>query len=713
MNALLKLCTQLKPHGVSMMRSACSAVFVLLFSSVVSWGQTVATPTFLPVTGTSLTKFNVVVTCPTAGATIRYTLSGAEPTIYDLSVASGGIVTVDQNITLKAKAFNGAISSTTAATTFDLTGDLSAGSQDLLALVTNGQVYGWGNQNFGRLSNGVVTNTNVLAPALSKYAAASNITNAFRISAGANHALLLDTAGAVWGFGSNTFGEAGNSSTATTVPYAAKVVKSATLTDFFTGCTKVSAGLEFSAAVETGGFVRTWGNQLSGRLGNGVVTAGSRKFAGRVKTNATTDLVGIVDVAAGKDFALAREPSALETAGALGKVWVWGNNASGNLGLGTAIAQSFAVVAKFNATTDLTDAWDMDAGDDFAAVIRWKTGDANLQGSVWTFGNRVNSSLGDNGVITGTATFPVQVQKLVGTVYSPLTGIQQISCGANHTLALDNLGNVWAWGGNATGALGDNTVIAKKYATKVRNAANTGDLANIARVSAGGLNGQPGFSTAVAKDGTIYFWGSNANGIQANGSTSTTVFAKLPVVIGQLKTQPGFPTVTLVAVTTTLYAPGAATLTATVADPQGIATILKTEFFLNGVLAATKTASPWTAPLTALTQGYYHAYAKTTDIDSNVTTSLPTTFSITANPDFDADGLLDSWELSNFGNLTQTAAGDPDGDSVNNQEEFLNGSNPNLSGQSTGTIGNLNPTTVTQAVNGWSEIPSFQVFSKF
>ena len=51
---------------------------------------------------------------------------------------------------------------------------------------------------------------------------------------------------------------------------------------------------------------------------------------------------------------------------------------------------------KLNATTDLADAWDIDAGDDFAAVVRWKTGDTTLQGSVWTVGSRTNGRLGDN-----------------------------------------------------------------------------------------------------------------------------------------------------------------------------------------------------------------------------------------------------------------------------------------------------------------------------
>lgn len=37
--------------------------------------------------------------------------------------------------------------------------------------------------------------------------------------------------------------------------------------------------------------------------------------------------------------------------------------------------------------------------------------------------------------------------------------------------------------------------------------------------------------------------------------------------------------------------------------------------------------------------------------------------------DSDHDGLDDSWELTHFGNLSQTAAGDPDGDGLSNAVE--------------------------------------------
>ena len=49
----------------------------------------------------------------------------------------------------------------------------------------------------------------------------------------------------------------------------------------------------------------------------------------------------------------------------------------------------------------------------------------------------------------------------------------------------------------------------------------------------------------------------------------------------------------------------------------------------------------------------------------------------TVNLDTDGDGLLDSWELEFFGNLDEDAAGDPDGDSLDNAAELLAMTVPN------------------------------------
>ncbi|MDP0495220.1 MAG: LamG-like jellyroll fold domain-containing protein, partial [Verrucomicrobiota bacterium JB024] len=55
-------------------------------------------------------------------------------------------------------------------------------------------------------------------------------------------------------------------------------------------------------------------------------------------------------------------------------------------------------------------------------------------------------------------------------------------------------------------------------------------------------------------------------------------------------------------------------------------------------------------------------------------------FAIASNvPDTDADGLADAWEMDHFGNLDQTAEGDPDGDGLTNLQEQAAGTSPLLS----------------------------------
>ena len=48
--------------------------------------------------------------------------------------------------------------------------------------------------------------------------------------------------------------------------------------------------------------------------------------------------------------------------------------------------------------------------------------------------------------------------------------------------------------------------------------------------------------------------------------------------------------------------------------------------------------------------------------------------------DTDSDGLPDTWEQQHFGNLSQTATGDPDGDLLDNQGELATPDEPNVSG---------------------------------
>ncbi|WMJ23960.1 chitobiase/beta-hexosaminidase C-terminal domain-containing protein [Paludicola sp. MB14-C6] len=81
--------------------------------------ETVATPIFSPSGGTFNTAQNVTITCATAGATIRYTTNGTEPTATSTAYTSA--INVSATTTIKAKAIkSGMNDSTTAIASFTI-----------------------------------------------------------------------------------------------------------------------------------------------------------------------------------------------------------------------------------------------------------------------------------------------------------------------------------------------------------------------------------------------------------------------------------------------------------------------------------------------------------------------------------------------------------------------------------------------------------------
>ena len=89
----------------------------------------------------------------------------------------------------------------------------------------------------------------------------------------------------------------------------------------------------------------------------------------------------------------------------------------------------------------------------------------------------------------------------------------QISSGDSHTLALTTSGNVYSWGLNNFGQLGDSTNINRSVPTLVSFAGlESGE--RIDKVSAGG-----NYSFAVTTLGRVFAWGWNGNGQLGDGTT--------------------------------------------------------------------------------------------------------------------------------------------------------------------------------------------------
>jgi alpha-tubulin suppressor-like RCC1 family protein len=163
---------------------------------------------------------------------------------------------------------------------------IAAGGEFSLALLTNGTVQAWGNNNRGQLGNaGVEENSKVAVPV-------ETLAGVTAVAAGADHALAMVSGGTVKAWGDDSFGELGNG---TVKPFSVTPVAVSGLS----GATMISAGTHVSAALLGSGSIMTWGTDSSGVLGNG-----SSSGASAVPV-AVVGLTKAVSVSAGRTHMLA------------------------------------------------------------------------------------------------------------------------------------------------------------------------------------------------------------------------------------------------------------------------------------------------------------------------------------------------------------------------------------------------------------------------
>ena len=120
-----------------------------------------------------------------------------------------------------------------------------------------------------------------------------------------------------------------------------------------------------------------------------------------------------------------------------------------------------------------------------------------------------------------TATVATVVQQAVG--FANIRALSASGSSGAHTLALKTDGTVWAWGGNGSGQLGDDTTYDSIGAPTLVEG-----LANVIAVSAGS-----GHSLALKADGTVRAWGSNHNG-QAGAQEHAVIIKVTPTQVAGL-----------------------------------------------------------------------------------------------------------------------------------------------------------------------------------
>jgi alpha-tubulin suppressor-like RCC1 family protein len=181
-----------------------------------------------------------------------------------------------------------------------------------------------------------------------------------------------------------------------------------------------------------------------------------------------------------------------------GTLWASGDNSFGQLGDGTRENQ---LIAK-------------KIGSDYRSVYasgvnnKISTFAIKSDGTLWAWGDNSSGKLGDGAPISASAVrlSPIQIG----------SGYQQLVLGPSHTFALKNDGELWAWGLNSVGQLGDGTTISRSSPVLIGS-----DYKSVATDGAS--------AHAIKNDGTLWAWGQNFTGQLGDG---TTISRSSPVLIG-------------------------------------------------------------------------------------------------------------------------------------------------------------------------------------
>lgn len=337
---------------------------------------------------------------------------------------------------------------------------ISAGNRHSLALTKDGKLFGWGSNNDGQL--GESSTFQYEKPSEIKVFQETKKSDLIAdIVASTNFSMILTQRGQVYSFGNSDKGQLGDG----TLGYRKMPEIIPGLKDI--QCLSSSGG--HTLAVDKGGNVLAWGSNFYGQLGNGFnisVEETPRVWDGVIS--------GAEEPGAGEKHCL--------SIGEDKTVWAVGDNSNGQLGNGSLTDSQVPVKVAGIFNYDIKA---VACGYKFSLMLR---GD----GRVWGFGSNYYGELG---------ALDIGMNNMEPVIVNGLNHITAISSGMFHSLALDDEGQVWAWGMNDFFQLGNGTGIKQREPQKVKG------LSDIVAISAGGNH-----SMALNKDGTVYMWGTNEYG---------------------------------------------------------------------------------------------------------------------------------------------------------------------------------------------------------
>jgi alpha-tubulin suppressor-like RCC1 family protein len=304
---------------------------------------------------------------------------------------------------------------------------------------------------------------------------------AANITADADHTCAVTAGGAAKCWGDNGSGKLGDG---TTQPRAVPVSVSG-----ISGVSAIAGGLFHTCAITTAGALYCWGSNAYGQLGDGTT-------ADHTTPAAVPGLGSVTDIGTGYSHSCAVVS---------GGVKCWGDNTFGQLGNGS--------------TTDHTspiDVFGLTSGVVAVAAGQYFNCALTTGGGVKCWGDNVYGQLGDGSTMQRIQ--PVDVTGLS-------SGVMAIAASeGGHTCALLDTGAVKCWGNNEYGQLGENRACPTPCTSPVDV---TGLSSGVSEITVGY------FSTCALLSGSMKCWGNNQFG-QVGDNQVCGVLCGTPVDVSGL-----------------------------------------------------------------------------------------------------------------------------------------------------------------------------------
>jgi alpha-tubulin suppressor-like RCC1 family protein len=310
---------------------------------------------------------------------------------------------------------------------------VDGGFSHSIALLADGSVLAWGNNNTLQLGNVNIDQSSFLPVYVNGPDDEAYLTNVIAVAAGKYHSVALCSNGTVWTWGDNNEGQLGNNAPLNQYQSRPAQVVNSAGTGFLSEIVAISAGAYHTLALTKSGIVMAWGKNESGQLGLDSDAVNHQTPA------PVHELTGITHISAGEYHSLARKAN--------GSVWAWGNNESGQLGYLTNNNSNSNIphqVLASDGVNNLVNVVDIAAGGSHSLALK-------NDGTIMAWGNNDKGQLGD-GSETPT-NFPTSVKRTNGL--NLLKDVVAISAGSFHSIARLKDGQVMAWGGNNEGQLGN------------------------------------------------------------------------------------------------------------------------------------------------------------------------------------------------------------------------------------------------------------------